>query len=106
MGYTKLEALQAMKDCGDHIIYNEKFANKIGKAFGFKPNIQMIVDTRSQFKGAYFPEAKEGDSIRGVEDIRLCYQIASHIGYDIRSDFFGSGSQFRGCIQELIEQVK
>lgn len=103
---TRLKALKDLASVGDHAILTKEFATKVAKAFGFKPEFYTITDRRSEFKGAYIPDIKEGESIEAIDDLQLCYQIANHIGYSIKADYFGRGSQFRAAVNELIENEK
>lgn len=103
---NKEQALNDLSKCGGHAILRVDFARKVADAFGFKLHTYKIRDERSQFKGAYMPDVKEGESVEAVDALSLMYQVAKALKYDIKADYFGRGSQFDAGMRELREYIK
>lgn len=103
---AQLTALKDMAKEDGHIIFKVEFGQRVAKAFGFKLRTQTIKDERSQFKGAYFPDLNEGDTVEGVDAHSLMYQVADAIGYSIKADYFGRGSQYAAGMAELLALTK
>lgn len=98
---TKKEAI-ALLDSFDHAILGKKKAFEICKPFGFKPTLTKIQDRRSEFKGAYFPDLKEGEWAEDVIGARnLACQIANHekIAYQ---DYFGEGTMLHETCKTIL----
>ena len=105
--FSKLEAVNALAE-HDHGFLVPEFANAVCEPFGTEPRLLRMKDTRSHFKGLTLygknPETgrefKEGDYSSGIEAHKLAIQLCNHL--DLRyPDFFGIGSQLRGCIDVL-----
>lgn len=102
---TKEEAFRNLWSCGGHAILKPDFAAQVGKAFGFKPHLYQITDNRSQFKGAQIEGVEEGDSVNAIDALQLMSQLADSVGYSIKADYFGRGSQFAAGMTELAKYL-
>jgi hypothetical protein len=99
---TKLEAIESLAQC-DHGILKGDYARAIGKMFDFIPRTYRIQDNRSEFKGAYFPDLKEGEWAEDVIDASiLAESLCNHLKIEY-TPMFGRGFALRECCRALKE---
>lgn len=86
----------------DHSILKGDYARKIGKVFGFsKVPTNKIQDNRSEFKGSYFPDIKEGEWAEDVIDASILAEwLCEELGVEY-TPMFGRGSALRECCSRL-----
>ena len=88
----------------DHSILKGSYARKIGKVFGFnKVPTRRIQDSRSQFKGANFPDLKEGEY---AEDVIDASSLAEWLCNELDVEYtpmHGRGSALRECCEQLAD---
>ncbi|MFA7257647.1 MAG: hypothetical protein WC047_08750 [Kiritimatiellales bacterium] len=103
---TEQEALKDLCN-SDRAIIKGVHARKIAKAFGIgNPPCDDIQDNRSEFKGAHFPDLKEGEWARDVIDasVLACWICTGlHIDYQ---EMYGRGSQLRACCAAIDSFLK
>ena len=108
---TKLEAINALAE-HDHGFLSPEFASEICQHFGMSPKLRKMKDERSKFKGLTLfgknpetgKEFQEGDYSLGIEAHLLAIQLCDHLKLKYR-EFFGIGSQLRGCIEVLKKEL-
>lgn len=108
---TKLEAINALAE-QDHGFLSPEFASEICQHFGISPKLRRMQDKRSEFKGLTLygknpetgKEFLEGDYSLGIEAHSLAIQLCNHLKLKYR-DYFGIGSQLRGCIEVLRKEL-
>lgn len=106
---NKIEAIKELTKF-DHQFLSPKGAEEITKPFGIKPRLDVMVDTRSKFKGLTLygknpktgKEYKEGDTSEGISSHSLANQIADHLKIKyIR--MYGIGSQLRETCDKILK---
>lgn len=101
---TKVEAIQLL-DSFDHSILNKEGAEKICKPFNYKPQLYSIQDNRSEPKGAYFADLKEGDFAHDVIDsASLATDLADYLKIEYES-YYGRGTQLHRTCEKILAEL-
>jgi hypothetical protein len=104
---NRTEALELLRDW-DHAIVSGDGARQVAEAFGIQlgSDVGSIRDTRSEFKGAYMPDVKEGEVVHDVIGAEMLAEIICRkLGVEYRG-MHGRGSQLRECVRVLTEYAK
>lgn len=97
---TRAEAIELLDAC-DHAILDCRWARAVSEPFGYEPRLTSIQDQRSEFKGAHFPDLKEGKYAHEVIGAdALAEQICRSLGVEYPG-MYGRGSQLHACCAAL-----
>ena len=102
---TKLEVIKELSTY-DHGFLTKEGVEAIVKPFGFKAKdfLYKEQDRRSEFKGLYVSEGKEGDWWEGAEASQLAAKLCDRLGVK-NADMHGIGSRLRVCCDALINHL-
>ena len=102
--FLQAKAIRRLYEC-DHGILTVEEATKLAAPFNLEAlPVERIQDRRNDFKGAYFPDLKEGEWFEGVAAHTLAYAIADHLGVAY-PDLYGMGSQLRAACAAVLEYL-